>query len=107
MIRLDFNQVTSALQERDNDLFHAFVRLFRWPIRFYNLDSFRVGTRQLEISVTHTHVKMRRFSIEPIALLFTVCPAAGAGYRVLDGKIEKHSQIRLQAFSGKLNNLGN
>ena len=99
--------VAPASQERNDDSFHALLGHFQRLIAVHDLNTFRLGPRQLQISFADACVKIVVFGVETIATVRAVAAALGARRRSFDRKIEDHGQIRLQPFRSQLNDFSN
>src|SRR6185369_4187855 len=86
-------QVPATLQERNDYVFHAFLRAFHWSTRIDQLHARRFGECNLQVCVTHARVKVSVFDVQPIARAAarrsSTRPPRGAIDRLIDPQIKK------------------
>src|SRR5215213_1679317 len=60
-------QIAFGLKERNDDVFHTFVRVLHWTTRIDQLHALRFGERDLQIRIAHAPVKFGGLDIQTIA----------------------------------------
>src|SRR5215207_5796243 len=64
---ISHRQVTPALQEGNDDLFHTLVGVLHWATRIDQLHALGFGECDPQIRIAHTRVKVSLLDIESIA----------------------------------------
>src|SRR6185369_16627044 len=57
-------QVPAALQEGNDDVFHAFLRTVHCSTRIDQFHALRFGERNLQVCVTHSSMEVSMFDVE-------------------------------------------